>query len=302
MKVSGALALLLLGLAALPAGSAQMPQGVTITPGELAAPIPYEGSAQLPVTVRVGCLSLLQGGSTTVTVDAADPQPWLTVTPAEIPIEASACVGGAGFATGTGEVGLAVSKDAPGVVDHTVNLTADLGGDPAPAVFTVAYHVNYTLVPDVAFPLAVNGTEASFNVTVTQASNARSMVMMEQLQVSAGALSGLVSQPYESAAGQPVSKTLKFTYKAPATEWSNATATFTAFSHYLLTDGRAGEFKTGCAALALPTCDVTGTQVTFTFTNAAEPAGDGGEKKSPAPAVPLMALGLVALAVLARRR
>lgn len=299
MKTLGALALLVLALAATPGATAQNPTGVAISCADLATPIPYQGTGQLTCDVTVGCAEFLAavaggnlGASGTVTV--VDPPAWLTSPPTEASFDPSACVTTGGSATTQVSVPLTVSKDAPGVVDHTLNLTATVGGTtsaPDPALAAVAYHVNYTLVPDVAFPLAVNGTEASFNVTVTQASNARSMVMMEQLRVSAGTLSGPASEVYENSAGQPASKTFRFTYRPPATEWTNATATFTAFGHYLLADGRAGDFDNG-------------TVMTFTFTNATPP-GDGGgkdDKGLPAPAGALLALGLVALAALVRRK
>ena len=295
MKPFAALALLLLAALAVPSVSAQTPDGITVTPTDLATPIPYEGSAQLTVSVSVGCLTILQSsGSTTVTVAASDAPPWLTVTPASIQLEPQSCItGGNGFATADGMVGLAVTKDAPGVVDHTVNLVGTLGttaSDPAPAIFTVAYNVDYSLVPDVKFPLTVNGTQASFNVTVTQASNARSMVMIEKMKTTTGSFSGLGSTAYESEAGKPASKTFKVTFKAPEGEWGNATTTFTAFGHYLLLDGRAGDFDAG-------------TPVTYSFVaGQAEGEHDEEGKDSPAPVGAFLALGLVALAAFARRR
>ena len=294
MKTAAALALLVLSALAVPNASAQAPQGVTVTPTDLAAPIPYEGSAQLPVSVSVGCLTILEeGGSTTVEVAVTDAPAWLTATPASVAVDETGCLTSGGFATGEGMVGLAVTKDAPGVVDHSISLAGTLGSASSEAVqtvFTVAYHVNYTVVSDATFPMTVNGTEASFNVTITQASNARSMVMIEELQTSAGVFSGLGSQQYENDAGKPDSRTFKVTFKAPTGEWTNATAQFTAYGHYLLLDGRAGDFDAG-------------TPVTYSFV-----AGHGEHeeetegKDSPAPAGVLLALGLVALAAFARRR
>jgi MYXO-CTERM domain-containing protein len=293
MKSFAALALLLLAAALVPPASAQAPQGVTVTPTALTTPVPYEGSAQLPVSVSVGCLSMLETqGTTTVTVSVTDAAPWLTATPATIALEPQSCLTGTGFATGEGTVGLAVTKDAPGVVDHTINLVGTLGtvaSEPTPTTFTVAYHVNYTLVPDVKFPLVVNGTQATFNVTVTQASNARSMVMVEKLKTSAGVLSGLASVVYENDAGKPASKTFKVTFKAPAGEWTNASAEFTAYGHYLLLDGRAGDFDPG-------------TTVKYTFVAGQAEETKDEEKDSPAPVGAFLALGLVALAAIVRRR
>ena len=177
----------------------------------------------------------------------------------------------------------------------TLNITATVGtktSAPAPATVTVAYHVNYTIVSDATFPLTVNGESVSWNVTVTQTSNARSMVMMEEIKTSAGVLSGPASQAYENAAGKPDSKTFKFTWKAPTGEWGNASASFTAYGHFLLLDGRAGDYDEG-------------TPVTYTFV-AGEHAGhheeEEDDKKSPAPVGAVLALGLVALAAIVRRR
>jgi MYXO-CTERM domain-containing protein len=272
---------------------------------DLSSPIPYEGSAQLPVSVSVGCLSVLQnGGEGDVEVTVTDAPGWLTAAPATIPVDESTCVTGGGFASGEGTLGLTVAKDAPGVVDHTINIVASLGAtasEPVPVVFTVAYHVNYTIVADARFPLMVNGTEASFNITVTQASNARSMVMIEKASSSIGVFSGVPAVVYDNEAGKPVSKTYKATFKAPDGEWANATATFTGFSHYLLLDGRAGEFGTPCAGATLPVCDAAGTTVTYSFVPG-EHEHEDEDKESPAPVGAFVALGLVALAALVRRR
>lgn len=293
MKTAAAFALLLLSALAVPTASAQAPEGVTLTATDLASPIPYEGSAQLPVSVSVGCLTILEsGGSTAVEVAVTDAPAWLTATPATVEVDEAGCITGAGFATGEGTVGLAVTKDAPGVVDHSVSLAATLGSatsEAVQAVFTVAYHVNYTVVADATFPLEVHGTEASFNVTITQASNARSMVMIEELQTSAGVFSGLGSQQYENDAGKPDSRTFKVTFKAPTGEWGNATAQFTAYGHYLLLDGRAGDFDAG-------------TPVTYAFKAGVHTQEEDAEKNSPAPVGAFLALGLVALAAFVRRQ
>lgn len=305
MKVFGAVALLV--LAAIPAIPNVQAQGtgLTLVCPDLAAPIPYAGQAGLACEVRVGCLEFITSsmGEASGTVTVVSPPAWLTSAPVAVEFAPEQCIAG-GMASESIVVPLAVSADAPGVVDHALELEAAVGSTTAAdtAIVTVAYHINYTLVADATFPLAVNGTQASFNVTVTQASNARSMVMMEPPKVTSGLLSGPASMPYENDAGKPANKTLLFTYRPPATEWTNATATFTAYSHYLLQDGRAGEFNTpACTALGFPACDATGTTLTFTFVNGAEPEG-GGDKGAPGPVAPLVALGLVALAALIRRR
>ncbi|MFA5944493.1 MAG: hypothetical protein WC876_08525, partial [Candidatus Thermoplasmatota archaeon] len=287
-----------------PTASAQNPQGVTIDPvAPMAAPIPYEGTAKLPLTVVVGCAEILSAmsannGAAPLTFAVSAAPTWLTIGDASAdlanPDSVTTCLEGTGSRTYAAELPLTVTKDAPGVVDHVIQVVATVGStssEPTPASFTVAYHVNYTLVADATFPLDVNGTEASFNVVVTQASNARSMVMIEDLKSSAGVLSGIGSQAYENDAGAPATKTFKVTFKAPTGAWTNATASFKAYGHYLLLDGRAGEYDAG-------------TPMAFSFVNTAtasdeEPA-DG--KDSPAPVGALVALGLVGLAAFARRR
>ena len=302
MKTVAALALLLLAALAVPTASAQDVSGVSVEAGVLGAPIPYQGSASLPLNVTVGCAEILTAmseneGTAPLTITVTSPPAWLTVgdASADLASQASAtsCLSGGGQTVHQAMLPLTVGMDAPGVVDHTIQVVATVGStasDPADAVFTVAYFVNYTLVPDVAFPVTVNGTETSFNVTVTQASNARSMVMIEGLKTSAGVFSGLGSQVYENDAGKPDSRTFKVTFKAPSGEWSNATAQFTAYGHYLLLDGRANDFDNG-------------TPVTYAF-KAGEPAHEHEEEENdaPAPVGLSIALGLVALAAFVRRR
>ena len=292
MKAFGAIALLFLAtLVAVPSTSAQDPQGASLVCPDLAAPIPYAGQAGLACEVSVGCLEFDDSfPEFHVSIEVVSPPAWLTSAPVDVDFDGTGCLTGGGRVNKSAVVPLAVSKDAPGVEEQTLNLAITGAAEAADtAMVTVAYHVNYTVVPDVTFPLNVTGPEASFNVTVTQASNARSMVMMEQVKTSTGLLTGPASEVYENAAGSPASKTFKFTYKAPETEWTNATATFTAFGHYLLKDGRAGDFDAG-------------TPMTFTFTNAGEADDDGKDKESPSPVAPLLLLGLVALAMLVRRR
>jgi hypothetical protein len=288
-----AVLLALAAVAAAPTASAQG-TGLTLVAEDLATPVPFEGSSAIPFTLEVGCLGAVTGQTTTVTVAPTGEVPsWLTVTPFEGEVAPASCLTGMGTQSITGTIPIAVTADAPGVVDHTLNLVASLGSATSEdaAVFTVAYEWNYSLVPDVTFPLAVTGPSVSFNLTVTQASNARSMVMMEEVQTSAGVISGLTSMAYENQAGQPATKTFTITYTAPTGAWDNATVNFVAYGHFLLLDSRAGDYDDG-------------TPITWTFSNAGSgpSGGDGGEKESPAPAGVLLALGLVALAALARRK
>lgn len=305
-RASAALLLALAGLASAPAAQAQADFEIALDAADLGAPVPYRGTASIPVNVTASCLAGLRsmGGMATATavatVTVADPPAWLTVVePAQVDVTPGPdCATGGGEVRGSGAVVVAVGPDAPGVVDHTLNLTATLPaqGDPMTAqdaaVLNVTYHSNYTLAADVAFPLTVTAARTSFNLTVTQASNARSMVMMEEIRTSAGVLSGLASTVYENEAGRPASKTFTVTFTAPAGAWNASTTRFTAYGHYLLLDSRSGPFDAG-------------TPVTWEFRNGMEPADDhdhGEDQESPAPAAVLTALGLLGLAGARRRR
>lgn len=295
MKLLGAIALAALALAAaVPTVQAQAPTGLTLTCAELAAPIPYSGTGNLSCTATVGCLEAVTNQGTTVTFAVASPPAWLSSAGASDEVDPVACLGGAGTQAITVDVPLTVTKDAPGVEEQTITVTAALGGTSAetPAIVTVAYNVDYTLETDVTFPLTITQPSTTFNLTVTQASNARSMVMMEQVKTTAGVISGLTSTVYESGGGKSETKVFKVTFKAPEGEWTDAKVDFMAFGHYLLLDSRSGDYDAGTA-------------VSWTFTNGGVVAPDGDDeddKKSPAPAGVLLALGLVALAALVRRQ
>jgi hypothetical protein len=306
MKAVLGAAVALLLLSALPT-TAQVPNlDITLAVDDLATPIPYSGSGTFSFNVTVGCLAILrtmsEGKATeaTVTVDLSNPPAWATSTPATVDFtpEPACITNGDGYVTKSGSITVAVSPDAPAVEEQTLNFTADMPvqGDPVTstdqAIATVAYQPEYTLVTDVQFPLTVTSPKTTFNLTVTQASNARSMVMMEEIRTSAGSIAGLASLAYENRAGQPDTKVFKVTFTAPSGAWNQSTVQFKAYSHFLLLDGRAGEFDAG-------------TPVTWQFVNGGVPAPDGdgdGGRESPMPVAPLLALGLVALAGLLRRR
>lgn len=286
-------------LAALPA-QAQVPvSDLSLTATPPAAPIPYAGSADVAVQVKVGCELVTQGyvqggASAPIEVKAVNPPAWLTVASAPIATSPADCVGTTdGYHTYAGTATFTVTPDAPGVVDHVVNLTAALGtaaSTAVPVTFNVTYHVSYSLKPDVAFPLKVTKSKTTFNLTVTQSSNARSMVMMEDVKSSSGLISGLASQVYECDAGKPVTKVFKVTYTAPDGAWNKSMVSFTAYGHFLLLDSRAGKFDAG-------------THEAWEFDNGGvQPAATGAAKKSPEPVGPLIALGLVGLAAVLRRK
>lgn len=288
--VVGLVAALLL-LVSVPSVHAQG-QGISLSVVPPAGEIPYAGSGTATATVTYGCFDALQDGHPVLS--APEAPAWLVVTAGEIHAEPSenptACLNPSGSIAVQVPVTLEVSPNAPGVVPQTVTLQVTGNGKTATAdvTFTVAYNADFEMTTDVSFPLNVTGPTVTFNLTVTQKSNARSMVMMEEKAESAGVLSGLSSTVYEADA---LTKVFPVTYKAPTGTWTNATVTFTAYSHWLLAEGGAGDF--------------TGAQkVTWQFVNAGETHEEHDEpkKKSPAPVAPLLALGLLALAAFARRR
>lgn len=293
-RLLGALLVVATLAAALPSAQAQAPTGVTLTCPDLETPIPYMGSAELACSVSVGCLEMAGGATTTVTVEVQGPPTWLTAAPGTAPLDPMACITGTGFVSAHVLVALTASKDAPAVIDTPLSLVATVGqtaSAPDAAIVTVAYNWDYTLTTDAKFPLTVTTPTVVFNLTVKQSSNARSMVMMEEVRTSAGVIAGLTSTVYESGPGKSDSKTFKVTYTPPTGEWETAKVDFMAYGHYLLLDSRSGPYDNGTA-------------VSWTFTNGGvEPVDDGGDSKdSPAPVGALLALGLVALAAFARRR
>jgi len=294
MKTLAPLALLALALLVPTPAQAQDVQAFAASAG-YAGELPYKGSGTIPVDLTIGCAHVLQSAPDfTGTVGATGAPGWLTVTETPFEIEPSACASPSGQVATSVAVPIAVTQDAPGVVEQTVNLTATLGDASAAATgrFTVAYYSNYTLVADTTFPANVTGETFTFKVTATQASNARSMIMVEELSTTAGAVfSGISSGVYEVEAGKPASKTFDVTFKAPAGKWTNSTVSFKTFGHYLLLDGSASDYEP-----AVP--------YTYTFVNgAADTGGDGKKgKDSPAPVGALTALGLLGLAAAVRRK
>ena len=299
-----AVAALLLSVVPLAAQGQVEGLDLTVAVADLATPIPYSGSGTLAFNATVGCLAILRSmsegttQSATLTVDLSDPPAWVTSTPATVEFAPDpACVtGGSGYITKAGTITLTVTPAAPGVEEQALNFTATMPtqGDPMSdsdeAIVTVAYQANYTLSTDARFPLTVTAAKTTFNLTVTQASNARSMVMMEEIKTSAGTIAGLASQAYENRAGQPSTKVFKVTFTAPPGAWNTSATQFKAYSHYLLLDGRAGAYDPGTA-------------VSWEFVNGGVPAPEStGGKEGPMPVAPLLAFGLVALAAALRRR
>ncbi|MEK6985625.1 MAG: hypothetical protein AABX89_04505 [Candidatus Thermoplasmatota archaeon] len=308
MKTTTLVLVLAAALFAATPANAQFSSEFTLTATAPSEPIAYAGSAEVPVKVTVGCRAVLEnlGPSNTVVIDvhAEEPPAWLTVAETELEIDVQACLTGiTGTATATGALTFTVDATAPGVVDQVVALEAHLGDLVAPVdlTFTVAYFSSYTVVADAVFPLKVTNGVAFFNVTTTQNSNARSMIMFENVEESAGKISGLASIPYNTTASDTVrvpcgasppkedsrSKVFCIKYLAPTGPWTEAKVTFTNFGHFLLLDQRAGDY-------------MDAKTVTWTFTNGGGEAATEGSNDAPLP-LPFLALGFAAF-VAARRK
>jgi hypothetical protein len=296
-----ALALTFVAAAGLPTSNAQSNgQGVGLTIGEIAN-VTYAGTGQAPVSVVVGCATVVAEGSAspTVHVAATDMPPWLSVTAVDLALSLPACVN-SGNPTGTngntatsGTVSFTVTGAAPGVVDLSLNLTATVaqqGMQPAQTnsqvhPFHVEFHPNYTITPDVTFPLAVHGGEAKFNLTVSQDGNAEGMVMMINDHTTAGQVKGLSAVIYKPGE----SKKYVITYTAPDSPWTTAYVNFTSLTHSLV-NGKQGPF-------------MLERNVTWKFTNAggAGPGGSSSTKSGPGPDA-IVAIAIVGAALVAASR
>lgn len=309
MKTTTLVLVLAAALFAATPANAQFSSEFTLEATTPSEPIPYAGSAEVPVKVTVGCQAVLEnlGPSDTVVIaiHGEEPPAWLTVTETELEIPLQGCLASiTGTVTATGAVTFTVDATAPGVVDQVMTLEAHLGDLVAPVevTFTVAYFSNYTVVADAVFPLKVTNGVAFFNVTATQNSNARSMIMFENVEESAGKISGLASIPYNTTASDTVrvpcgasppptdsrSKVFCIKYQAPTGPWTEAKVSFTNFGHFLLLDQRAGDYADAKT-------------VTWTFVNGGgELASTEGSNDAPLP-LPFLALGFAAF-VAARRK
>lgn len=307
MKPVLAAAVAALLLSTVPASQAQATDfTVTLAVDDQPTPIPYSGSGTFSFNVTVTCLAGLRAmsqgsGTATLTVDLDDPPSWVTAAPAEVDVtpDESCLTNSDATVTRQGTIAVTVAPDAPGVMEQTFNFTAVLPAQGEPmagsdsAIGSVAYHANYTLATDVTFPLTVTSPKTTFNLTVTQASNARSMVMMEEIRSTSGLIAGLASTVYESGPGKPDTKVFKVTFTAATGAWNTSTVQFKAYSHYLLLDARSGPYDPGTA-------------VSWEFVNGGvQPADNetgGGDQDAPMPVAPMLALGLVVLAAVLRRR
>lgn len=289
----------LLLLCALPLTQAQVPasdyqlklgplQGTIIEDKETV--IPYMGNATVDVTLTVGCALVLQNAPALNVPIAFDAPPaWLVAKPLSLSFGPADCANPAATAIKTGTLAFSVGKDAPGIETQTPNVTAisKAGTQKIALPFEVQYHADYTVVPDVTFPMKTVNGYANFTISVTQHSNARSMVMFEEAHASTGTIKGLSSVVYMP----PETKVFKISYVAPGPNWSNATVEFRTASHYLLKDQRAGTYH-----------DVRTPSWQFSNPGGASPSS-GSTTSAKSPAVgPLLAFGLLGAALLAQRR
>jgi MYXO-CTERM domain-containing protein len=285
---------------------------VTLTLGALAgtvdddgrAAVPYAGNATVPFTVTIGCgliattTAANQGqDSDHVHVTIVDPSAWVVPRTVEAHLEpadiAQECAT-AQAVTRTGTLPLQVTAAAPGVVPQNVTVAVQFGGSdaehtfaPTPLAFSVQFHADYSVVPDAQFPLEVKGGEAQFKVAITQRSNTRSMVMVEEVRASAGSFGGIGSVVYDP----PETKEFTATFKAPTACWTEAQASFKTYAHFLLLDSQAGEYK-------LPQ------EHTYTFRNgdSCEPGTTGNGTQEAPVGIWTLAPALLGAALLARRR
>lgn len=296
MKTFVAVLALALAAIAVPAQAQDpaSPTGITLSatgPGTVA----YQGSGEFTVTADVGCAEFISNAGEDLVISVVDPPAWLNATEATVDVAGTACVGStSGRVTGTGTIPFTVSKNAPAVAGQLVTIQGMMGETAATntptASYTVAYKSNYTVTPSVQFPLTVMNKTTTFTVTGVQASNAPSMIMVDDFAACPGALvSGIGPLQYANEAGAPDTKTYTVTFTAPAADWETCDLVLKVYSHYNF-DGMAGD----------PT-----DQKTFTWQIANGGVPDEkkpGEKDSPAPVGALMALGLLGLAAFARRR
>lgn len=293
MKTLAGLAALVL-LVSLPSATAQGdPTAVTLTVTG-AGTVPYAGGGSFDVTVGVGCATLLQAASDpTAMVTVTDAPAWFTFTDAPVDIDPTGCVAGGGTATGTGKLEFTVSAAAPAVTPQVVQLQASIAETDSNAMggtFTVAYKSSYNVTPTVSFPLSVTNKTTTFTVTGEQASNAPSMIMVDDFSASCGSVSGIGALQYNNEAGKPDKKTYTVTFTAPKGEWTTCTLTLKVYGHFNF-NGQAGD----------PTDRKT---LTWDITNGGVEAEgkEGGSKDSPAPVGAITALGLLGLAAVLRRK
>lgn len=285
------LALALVAVAA-PAQGQGEPAGINVVDVTGAGTVAYAGSGTFTFNLDVGCAELISNPREDATVTVTDAPAWLNATDEVLELPATGCLNPNGRLSVPGTIEFTVSKSAPAVTAQTVHLKATLGetqSDEQSAAYTVAYKSNFTITPSVKFPLTVMNKTTTFTVTGVQASNAMSMIMVDDFTASGGALiSGIGPLQYANKAGAPDTKTYTVTFTAPDGDWENVNATLKVYSHYNF-DGMAGD----------PTDQKT---ITWQFVNGGVHDHDKKKKDTPAPIGPLVALGLVGLAASMRRR
>lgn len=278
---------------------AQSVDDFALTVGSTAAPIPYNGTGDLPVSLTVGCAVLLQNvepGATSAdaTFTLANPPAWLTVEGSPtLSFDLADCSSGVpptGSITGDGAVTLKAGPAAPGVLTQKVNVTATLGTATATqeGSYNVSYHAAHTIQPSITFPYTMTSPTVTFDLVVTESANARSMVMFTNVQADRGTVEGFASEVYEP----PAQKTLKVTYKATTTPWTEAHVKFHNYSHILLKETG----KDGPAQLEK--------DYDWVFVNGMPQDGSSSGDSNPSPdgMAIVAALGILGAAFVARRK
>lgn len=290
------LALALLAVSAPAQAQEPNPSGISIDSVDSAGEVPYAGSGEFTFTLSVGCSELLSSPGEDAVVTISDAQAWLNFTEDSVELDPAGCLNPSGRVSADGSIPFTVSASAPGVVSHTVTLSASIGettSDGRSATYTVEYNSNYTLTPSVQFPLTVTNKTTTFTLTGVQASNAPSMIMLDDFTASNGALvSGFSQLQYLNDGGKPATQTYTISFTAPEEDWETSTITLKVYGHFNFPDGsNAGD----------PTDRKT---LTWEVVNGGvkDDSKGGGSKGSPAPVGVLTALGLVGFAALLRRR
>ncbi|MGB0651869.1 MAG: hypothetical protein ACPGQL_01605 [Thermoplasmatota archaeon] len=296
MKLKYAVATLLAVALLAPGASAQLVGSLTVNPTVPSEPIAYDGATDLPFTVDVGCAIFLeaQDPSTTVTVGIPDAPSWLSVSDVSVAADPAACLSGAGSTTLSGALSLSPGSDAVGMTNTPLTVTASVGEftSTSTADIKVAYKMGYTHTMNLTFPYTVpEGTEKVLvEYVATVDANAPTMVMWDHVQKP---VLGGMPAPFPHTFQDPVAEnefTFILEYTVPDGKWTNETVILKTWSHYL----EQGDLKTDDEEIVL------------TFINGdtgSSGSGNGDGEDSPGVALPVLLLGLLAVAgVVARRR
>lgn len=252
------------------------------------------GSGEIDFTVTMDCQDFLSEGSASVevTVSASGPE-WLNGSDSTVTFEGTDCPGTApDFQLDRGgSITVTDGGTVDAMMSEEVTLSTDLGDDTATAAVMVEYQPSYEFSADADFPLEVGSDPVSFNITMdVSGANAPSMAMFDKSPSRAefGSLSGLPDfhnfDPLDD--GLFVSTV---TYTPGGGGWEEDHVEFITYAHCICDGSLMTEEET----------------VNWTFVNTASSGGGGGgddDEESPGLEVGVLALGVVAVAMLLRRR